>query len=251
MTDPALDAVAVRLREARRVLFVTGAGISADSGLPTYRGVGGLYDGAGTEDGLPIEVALSGETMRRDPALCWKYIAQIERACRGARPNGGHRVIAALEERCEVVVLTQNVDGLHGDAGSSDVIEVHGTVRSLRCTRCGRGSQVRDYAGMKLPPTCSCGGIVRPEVVLFGEMLPAAAVGRMHRAFAQPFDVVFSIGTTSVFPYIATPVIDQARSGGFAVEINPGESAVSRLVTHRIRSGAASALSALWERLDA
>jgi NAD-dependent deacetylase len=104
---------------------------------------------------------------------------------------------------------------------------------------------------MQLPPTCSCGAPIRPEVVLFGEMLPAAAVGRMHRALAKSFDVVFTIGTTSVFPYIAEPVIDQARSGGFAVEINPGDSRVSRLVTHRIRSGAASALSALWDRLEA
>ena len=250
MSDPVLDAVASRLREARRVLFVTGAGISADSGLPTYRGVGGLYDGLGTEDGLPIEEALSGEMMRRDPALCWKYIAQIQAACRGARPNPGHAVIAALEQRCDVVVLTQNVDGLHGDAGSSEVIEVHGNVRSLVCTACGERSRVADYAGISFPPICACGGLVRPEVVLFGEWLPSAALARMQRALSEPFDVVFSIGTTSVFPYIATPVIDQARSGGFAVEINPGDSTVSRLVTHRIRTGAATALSAIWDRLD-
>lgn len=251
MSDPELDTVARHLRSARRVLFVTGAGLSADSGLPTYRGVGGLYEGAGTADGLPIEVALSGDTMRRDPALCWRYIAQIEKSCRGARPNRGHAVIAALEARCAVTVLTQNVDGLHLAAGSTDVVEIHGNVRTLLCTGCARSRTVTDYAGLAFPPACTaCGAVLRPDVVLFGEWLPAGAVARLHRALAEPYDVVFSVGTTSVFPYISTPVVDQVRSGGVAVEINPGDSGVSRIVTHRLRAGAARALGALWDRLE-
>ena len=252
MSDPELDAVARHLARARRVLFVTGAGISADSGLPTYRGVGGLYEDAFTAEGLPIEVALSGETMRRDPALCWRYIAQIEQSCRGARPNRGHAFIAALEGRCVVTVLTQNVDGLHGAAGSTDVIEIHGNVRTLLCTRCAHSTRVPDFSGLALPPSCtSCGAVLRPDVVLFGEWLPAAAVGRLRAAMAEPFDLVFSVGTTSVFPYISAPVVEQVRSGGVAVEINPGESGVSRIVTHRLRAGAAAVLGALWDRLEA
>ena len=113
-----IDAAAELLAPAQHILFVTGAGISADSGLPTYRGVGGLYDDADTEDGLPIEVCLSGSMFRRDPARTWKYIREIERACRGARPNPAHELIAELErERERVWVLTQNVDGLHVAGG--------------------------------------------------------------------------------------------------------------------------------------
>ena len=99
MSDPVPE-VATLLGKSQRVLFITGAGLSADSGLPTYRGIGGLYDGdAAREAGVPIEEALSGSMLRRDPALCWRHIARIEAACRGARANEGHAVIARLEQR--------------------------------------------------------------------------------------------------------------------------------------------------------
>ena len=181
--DPAAVAAAARILEkARSVLFVTGAGISADSGLPTYRGVGGLYDAGETEEGLPIEVLLSGETLARRPEWTWKYLGAIERACRGASPNAAHESIAALErERARVVVLTQNVDGLHRAAGSRDVIEIHGDVHELSCTRCAWERRVRDYDGLEIPPRCPlCSALVRPAVVLFGELLPHAAVKRLE-----------------------------------------------------------------------
>jgi len=103
-----------RLRESRSVLFVTGAGVSADSGLPTYRGIGGLYDQDETDDGIPIEAALSGAMFKRDPSITWKYIHQIESSCRSAGPNRAHEVIAELERRIDRVwTLTQNVDARH------------------------------------------------------------------------------------------------------------------------------------------
>ena len=245
--DEAVHAAARALRDASSVLFVTGAGISADSGLPTYRGIGGLYEGADTEEGLPIEVALSGTTMRTRPELCWKYIGQVEAACRGALPNAAHRILAEVErtkERCWV--LTQNVDGLHRDAGSENLIEIHGNIHELLCTSCGERRRVPDYAALRLPPSCaSCGALERPDVVLFGEMLPAGAVRTLTAQLARGFDVVFSIGTTSVFPYIAEPVWLARERGGVAVEINPGRSEVSRLVHHRIEMGAAAAMEAI------
>ena len=116
-----IERVASFLRSASSVLFVTGAGISADSGLPTYRGIGGLYEGAETPEGIPIEEALSGYMMRKNPALTWKYIQQIEAASRGASFNRAHSVLAEAERRFERVwVLTQNVDGLHRMAGSKN-----------------------------------------------------------------------------------------------------------------------------------
>ncbi|MBX2799294.1 MAG: NAD-dependent protein deacylase [Myxococcales bacterium] len=245
-----LDEVADAMRSAQRMLFVTGAGISADSGLPTYRGVGGLYDDADTPEGMPIEDVLSGTTLQSDPALCWRHIAQIEAACRGAHPNAAHRIIAELAEQREVVILTQNVDGLHVAAGSSDVIEIHGSIHALRCTACPRRWRVPDYAELQIPPSCErCGALVRPEVVLFGEMLDPGNIHALTTALERPFDLVWSIGTTSAFPYIAAPVMMQARAGRPVVEINPGESDVSGLVTWKLRGGAADVMAALHSRL--
>ncbi|HWY23991.1 MAG TPA: Sir2 family NAD-dependent protein deacetylase, partial [Nevskia sp.] len=132
-----LHALAAELRQARSVLVITGAGMSADSGLPTYRGVGGLYDSGPTDDGVAIEEALSGEMMRTRPELCWKYLGEIERACRGCQPNAGHRVLAELAPAYQLfTVLTQNVDGFHRMAGSRDLIEIHGNLHRLHCGFC-------------------------------------------------------------------------------------------------------------------
>jgi NAD-dependent deacetylase len=242
-----LAEVARLVREAERLLFVTGAGISADSGLPTYRGIGGLYDRATTEEGHAIEDALSGAMLARSPAICWKYIAQIEAACRGAAPNDAHRAIARLERRRpHVCVLTQNVDGLHRAAGSENLLEIHGNVGRLLCTRCSWRTDVESYAGLAIPPSCpDCGGLVRPAVVLFGEMLPTDVVGRLVGELERGFDVVVSIGTTSAFPYVAEPMIRAVRAGRPAIEINPGDTFVSGIATHRLRMGAAEAMRAI------
>jgi NAD-dependent deacetylase len=149
-------------------------------------------------------------------------------------------------------VLTQNVDAFHRRAGSKNVIEIHGDVHRLRCTRCKFRDCVEDYAGLSIPPRCpDCGAIVRPEVVLFGEMLPRGAVAAMQRELDRGFDLVVSIGTTSVFPYIAAPVVLARSAGRDTVEINPGTTGVSHVVTHRMRSRAAVALDAVWQRLEA
>ena len=236
---------------ASRILFISGAGISADSGLPTYRGVGGLYHERLTDDGLTIEAALSGAMMARRPDIAWRYIAEIEANCRGAQPNIAHVVIAALErERPGVCVLTQNVDGLHREAGSRKLIEIHGTIHRLRCTECSHGRSVPDYAGMSIPPLCpKCAAVMRPDVVLFGEALDECDLMQLEAALSGGFDLVVSIGTTSVFPYISGPVVWAAQAGVPTVEINPGDTEVSRIVTHRLRMGAAAAMAAIWRRL--
>lgn len=251
--DPdAVAEAALILARARSVLFVTGAGISADSGLPTYRGVGGLYEADTTEEGLPIEVLLSGETLASRPEWTWKYLSAIERACRGARPNRAHEAIAALErKRPRVVVLTQNVDGLHRAAGSRDVIEIHGDVHDLACTRCEWGTRVADYDGLEIPPGCPrCSALVRPAVVLFGEMLPIDAVSRLEEELRRGFEAVVSIGTTSVFPYVAAPVLLARSWGAGTVEVNPGETAVSHAVDVRLRCGAGAAMGAVLAALQ-
>ena len=248
-----IERAVAMMRVARRVLVITGAGMSADSGLPTYRGVGGLYDRDLTDDGIAIEDALSGDMFARDPALTWKYIAQIERACRGAKPNEGHTALARMAPRFDrFCVLTQNVDGFHAAAGSRDVIEMHGTTHRLRCTRCGDRRVVEDYAQFaSLPPRCTvCEGIVRPEVVLFGEMLPDDAVRRYEFALSQGFDLVIAVGTTAVFPYIAAPVQQAAASGHATIEINPARTALSEWCNVRLRARAAQVLPALASGLE-
>lgn len=248
-TDKTIREVAAHLHANARVLAITGAGISADSGLPTYRGIGGLYEDNHTEDAVPIEQALSASTFVRDPALTWKYIAQIEQACRGAGHNAAHAVLAQLEAHCaQVCVLTQNVDGFHAMAGSGDVIEMHGNLHQLQCTVCDHSEWAPDYSSLAaIPPCCvHCGALVRPRVVLFGEMLPTDAVTRYEDVLAEQFDVVMAIGTTAVFPYIASPVLKAAQRGATTVEINPGISELSSRVGYRIPLGAAQALTSLW-----
>jgi NAD-dependent deacetylase len=249
--DPATVRAAARiLSAAESALFVTGAGISADSGLPTYRGIGGLYDDAHTDEGIPIEEALSGEMLRAHPEITWKYVRQIEAACRGARFNRAHEIIAELEARIpRAWVLTQNVDGFHRDAGSRDVIEIHGDLRTLVCTRCRARTHVESYAALPaLPelPTCArCSGMLRPGVVLFGETIPAAPITELERQLAFGFDVVVIIGTTALFPYVAAPVVLAARNRRPTIEINPGQSEVTPIVGHRLPARAVVALEAI------
>ena len=250
--DEELDLVISFLRGARSILFITGAGISADSGLPTYRGIGGLYEEADTPEGIPIEEALSGEMMRSRPDVTWKYIHQIESSSRGASYNRAHAVLAAAESRFErVLVLTQNVDGLHRKAGSRNVVDIHGDVHDLLCTACEYRTTVADYSELPPLPRCpGCGAHLRPDVVLFGELLPLEKVEALERETRRGFDVVFSIGTTSVFPYIARPVLEAKLRRKATVEINPGETLVSSEVDVRLPMRAAEACDALWERLE-
>jgi NAD-dependent deacetylase len=215
---------AAALRHAQRILVITGAGLSADSGLPTYRGVGGLYNGE-TDDGLPIEMALSGPMLRRDPALCWKYIAELGRACLGAQPNAAHYAIAELQrKKPHCWVLTQNVDGYHRSAGSPSerLIEIHGNLAPLFCQSCAaQDPDLSAHLDRPLPPLCRfCSGVLRPPVVLFQELLPQIALETLHAEMAKGFDVVLSIGTTASFPYIIEPLFRTRVCGGFTAEVN-------------------------------
>jgi NAD-dependent deacetylase len=242
--------IAEKLRTSRRVLFITGAGVSADSGLPTYRGVGGLYNGGDTDEGLSIEEALSGECFAVRPDITWKYLSQIQHNCHAVQPNAAHRVIAELEEVLDVVVLTQNIDGLHLKAGSSDVIEIHGTLEECCCSECGKeASPVVENLPEDLPLCAECGGVVRPKVVLFGESLPEPAMERLYDALDEGFDMVFLIGTTAVFPYIAEPVVMAVRNGVPTVEINPARTRLSDHVDYYLPCGAAEAMTAIQKAL--
>ncbi|WP_435099689.1 NAD-dependent protein deacylase [Arhodomonas sp. AD133] len=246
-----LTMVAEQLTAASRVLAITGAGLSADSGLPTYRGIGGLYEQRSTDHGMPIEAALSGEVFVRQPETTWQYLRELGAAARGARPNAGHYALSAFETGGrEVCVLTQNVDGLHRAAGSRKVVEIHGNMQSLVCTQCRYRRSPVDYAELPPLPSCpECFAPLRPPVVLFGEMLPDDALRELRRELTRGFDLVLCIGTSGLFPYITEPVHVAGGQGIPVVEINPGVSAVSDAVDIRLARPAAETLAALQARL--
>src|SRR5271166_2490547 len=160
------------LRPNLRLLFLTGAGLSADSGLPTYRGHDGIYQSDRlTRHGIPIEQALSESMLVARPDITWEFLVELERVTRRATFNRGYQVIAEMESHFrEVWTLTQNIDGLHRAAGARNVIDIHGDLHELRCNRCTYRVTVRDYEHLTLPPRCPlCSDFVRPDVVLYGE----------------------------------------------------------------------------------
>lgn len=247
--DERIRRVAQAIERAERILIISGAGLSADSGLPTYRGLGGLYNGC-TEDGLPIESVLSASMLRDNPALCWKYLAELGRACLAARPNAAHQAIAALQRRkplCQV--LTQNIDGLQRAAGSppAQLIEIHGELAPLYCQRCGRvDSDLQRHLQRPLPPRCAdCDGMLRPPVVLFEERLPEAALAQLRTGLREGFEVVLAVGTSASFPYIVEPVLQTRRHGGLTVEVNPQSTRLSAQVDVHLPGRAFDVLLAL------
>jgi NAD-dependent deacetylase len=158
-----------------------------------------------------------------------------------------HLAIAEIERKVErFVLLTQNVDGLHQAAGSRNVIAIHGDLFRLRCTACGAPGRLapEDMAALEAAPRCDgCGGVVRPEVVLFGEMLPPAATARLHGEFAERTpDLVLVAGTTALFPYIQHPVLLARRRGRLTVEVNPEPTELTDVVDHAIRGSAGEVL---------
>ena len=247
-----IEMIARILRDCRSILFITGAGISVGSGMPTYRGLGGLYDIDVTADGLPIEEILSGAMLRKHPELTWKYLGQIADAANGASFNRAHQVIAEMEQHFpRVWTLTQNVDGFHRMAGSQNVIEIHGDMSILSCLSCTTTERVEDRDDVSMPPRCSlCNALMRPNVVLFGEMLPEEALSRLCREQETGFDAVFSIGTSGGFPYIQEPFVAAHRMGIPTIEINPRETVLSSCADYRVALDAVEAMDEIWARFQ-
>lgn len=220
---------------------ITGAGISAESGIPTYRGVGGIYDDPA--EGERTVEALSGPTLRSDPDRTWRAVAALARHTLDAQPNAAHWAIAQMENDLEdVVVLTQNVDGLHRQAGSSNVIDIHGDVLATRCVSCDARTRLTraELALLDATPPCpACDAHLRPDAVLFEEMLDPHKVQRMQDAFYRdPPDLVLVVGTSAMFPYIAEPVYVAARCGRVTVEVNPERTPLSDAVGTSLRGPA-------------
>lgn len=251
-----MDELPAELRRAlarvRSVGAITGAGVSHESGIRTYRGKGGLYDDPA--EGERTVEALSGPTFRTEPERTWRVIRDLLAQAWGARPNPGHLALARIEARVErFTLLTQNVDGLHVAAGSRNVIAIHGDVRTLRCDACGARRTVASPDELAVPPTCTaCGAPLRPDVVLFGELLPMDPLARLKRAFYEEVpDLVVVAGTSAVFPYIAEPVVLARALGKLTVEVNPEPTDLSPVVDWSLRGTAGALLPAIADALAA
>jgi NAD-dependent deacetylase len=211
----------------RRVVVLTGAGISAESGVPTFRGSGGLWERYSIED------LATPEGFARDPVLVWRWYEWRRTAVRNAEPNAAHRAIAELEHRSvldELTVVTQNVDELHWRAGSRNVIELHGSIVRVRCTK-GCGSSQRPEGFEDLPPRCDCGALLRPDVVWFGEALSTELLVRAAEA-ARRADLLLVVGTSAVV-YPAAGIAHYAT--GRTVEINTERTEYSRHADHALQ----------------
>ena len=199
---------------------------------------------------MPVEEALAGRTLERHPEITWKYLSEIEKNCRNATFNQAHKIIAETEKLFKRVwVFTQNIDGFHHAAGSHNVIDIHGDMHNLYCKDCDFKLTVKDYNNLEIPSHCpKCEGTIRPDVVFFGEYLSQDKLQILQAQLLMGFDVYFSIGTTSVFPYIQQPIIYAKSQGRPTVEINPSDTEISGIVDIKISQTAVQALGNIWNR---
>jgi NAD-dependent deacetylase len=242
-----LQEAAARLRSARRVVVMTGAGISAESGIPTFRDAQ-----TGHWARFRPEDLASPEAYWRDPATVWEWYAGRYHDVMAARPNKGHMLLAELEQqkRAEFgqnafTLVTQNVDGLHLRAGSLPPLELHGNLTHARCERCSGLQALPDPAAFVPPPTCAgCGSRMRPNVVWFGEFLPEDVLEAAQLAFEHS-EVALVIGTSSqVYP--AAALADAAlHRGGTVIEINPEVTPLSMRASFSLRATASAGLEQL------
>jgi NAD-dependent deacetylase len=220
------DELRRRFAEAQQVLVLTGAGISAESGVPTFRGGGNTT----VWKGMPFEVISSAGMLARDLPAVWEWFNYRRGLLAALKPNPAHEAIAGWHQRfSDLTVITQNIDGLHQAAGSTNVIELHGSIWRARCFDCDSRHDARELKFDHGVPLCfDCGGNLRPDVVLFGEMLPAGAFERAAMK-AQTCELCLVVGTSAVvYPAASIPEIARA-AGAYLVEVNPERTPLSDL----------------------
>jgi NAD-dependent deacetylase len=234
------DRVREALAAARRVLVITGAGVSAESGIPTFRGRDGWWRKLD-----PARLATPA-AFAADPRLVWEWYDHRRRIVAAAEPNPAHRALAALpREGREVLLVTQNVDDLHERAGSRGVIHLHGSIWTVRCTAEGTEREDRRAPLEEIPPRCGCGALLRPGVVWFGEMLPAGPSGAVEEWVREGADLVLVVGTEASFGYVLDWAVRARRPGGLLVEVNPGDTALTPEADLALRGPAGTILPGL------
>lgn len=236
-------AISAKLRElfaaARSVLVLTGAGVSAESGVPTFRsgGQSALWKG------LPFDVISSARMVQSNLPAVWEWFDYRREALRALKPNPAHKALARWHDLfADFTLVTQNVDGLHQAAGSRSVIELHGSIWRARCTACSSTNDLHEETTKERPPIClDCGEAMRPDVVLFGEVLPVGAF-EQAAAKASACELCFVVGTSAlVYPAAALPEIAKA-AGAYVVEVNPERTPMSELCDESLNGNAGEIL---------
>jgi NAD-dependent deacetylase len=239
MADP-LDEARRLVAEASAIVALTGAGISAESGVPTFRGPGGLWRDYRAED------LATPEAFERDPALVWEWYDWRRQKIAPAKPNLAHYALVTLEKRApEFTLISQNVDGLHARAGSRNLLEIHGTLWRTRCVACRDVRENREVPLASLPPRCGpCGGLLRPDVVWFGEPLPYERLKNALRAI-EACDLMIVVGTSAVVQPAASLGRTALEHGASVIEVNTDPTPLSDRATRVLRGKAGEVLPKL------
>lgn len=226
------------------MVVITGAGISAESGIPTFRGDGGLWRSYRAEE------LATPEAFARDPKLVWEWYDWRRGLCGKAEPNEGHRVIAEMEQHYDdFLLITQNVDNLHPRAGSTKLIELHGNVFRARCTVCPEHFDLPDGDLLEIPVPCpACGELARPHIVWFGETYDTSIINQAT-AFLSRTEVVFVVGTSGAVTTPVSMALHAIQSGAYAIEVNPNRSQMTQFAEAFIQESAGTALPELWRRV--
>jgi len=241
-----LEIAAARRSSGVRVLIITGAGVSAESGIPTFRGKDGYWRNLD-----PIKLA-TPEAFARDPELVWQWYRERRRRISDAQPNAAHEAIVNLAHCAdEFLLVTQNVDDLHERSGlaKAEMVQIHGDIFVTKCSRCDF-EQEQEQNQNGVPKCTKCGALVRPGVIWFGEPLPSGEIERVENYLQRdPCGVVIVVGTTATFGYVIDWALRASRRGGELVEVNPEETPLSRFATRLVREPAAIALPRLVDKL--
>lgn len=245
--DDLIKKAAADLAQAKMVSALTGAGASIESGIPPFRGKGGLW-----EKYDPMEVAHI-DSFIQDPVKVWNLlIKDMKDIVDQAQPNDCHNGLARLEELGKLqTIITQNIDGLHQMAGNTDVIEFHGTFAWQRCMECNTHIETRRVDISEIPPHCHCGGILRPDAVFFGEMIPREALWR-SRQVATDSDVMLVIGTSAMVQPAALMPVMAKESGATVIEINPESTLLTNDISdYLIKGPAGDSINRILANLNA
>jgi len=230
-----------KLKEAEKVVALTGAGISAESGIPVFRGKDGLWNE------YEIQRVATMPGFLADPEYAWKFHYELLMNTHRAKPSRAHHILAEMEEHFkEFHVITQNIDNLHQNAGSKDVIELHGNIWNVKCLDDGRVYPVDKGTLDDFKTTCSrCGGLLKPDVVFFGEALPHEALQRALRV-SEEADIMLVIGTSAVVqPSASMPYLTK-QHGGLIFEFNPNPTILTSSVDFPLQEGASKGLEMIW-----
>ena len=228
------ESIKDHIKDIEKIVFVTGAGISQESGIPTFRGKDGLWR---NYDAMKLATI---DAFYDNPKLIWEWYNERRKNIFAAQPNLGHKAIAELEKYTEVVVLTQNIDGLHQKAGSSEVLELHRSIIKIKCSVCDfKDEIITEFS--EVPPLCKCGNILRPDVVWFGESLPQD-IWQKAMIFASQCDLMIIAGTSLVVSPANTLPIYAKQNNAILIEINPENTEMSSEMDLIIRNTSAITL---------